>query len=133
MEDDVPPTFLALDEYSGKDEATIKAEIVSAYEIKGEGDPATLVPGDILVAWMTDGSYDSQAFHLLRDAEGYLVNHSSHCSCHGYEEQWEPERTTLAALKRQAENGEFVYGDESSNAMIVELVRALPGYAEAQA
>ncbi len=132
MHGEAQPMFLALDEYLGKDEATIKAEIVSDYEIKGDGDPATLIPADILVAWMTDGGYDSQAFHLLRDAEGYLVNHSSHCSCFGYEEQWEPERTTLEALKRQAEKGEFIY-DEGSNAMIVEFVRALPGYAEAQA
>jgi len=57
----------------------------------------------ILVAYESVGSWgcDSSAWYLLRHKktkELYEV-HGSHCSCNGFEGQFEPEKTTLIYLK----------------------------------
>lgn len=59
----------------------------------------------ILLAWYGYGSYDGSAF-VLFDQKGklYEVN-GSHCSCYGLEDQWNPEETSVDALKARIENG----------------------------
>ena len=43
--------------------------------------------------------YEGSAFTVYtKDSKIYEV-HGSHCSCFGLEDQWEPEETTIAALK----------------------------------
>lgn len=58
---------------------------------------------DILIAYESVGSWgcDSSSFFLLKDkVTGELFeNHGSHCSCYGFEDQWEPEPTTVEYLK----------------------------------
>ncbi|HWQ74514.1 MAG TPA: hypothetical protein VN441_04300, partial [Syntrophomonas sp.] len=57
---------------------------------------------DILIAYESVGSWgcDSSSFFLLRDkSTGDLYeNHGSHCSCYGFEGQFEPEKTTMEYL-----------------------------------
>ena len=61
--------------------------------------------GKILLAWYGYGDYDGSAFVLFeRDGKLYEVN-GGHCSCYGLEEQWDPEETTLEALRHRIKEG----------------------------
>lgn len=64
----------------------VKADLVNKYEI--------------LIAHLSDPDYEEWSFFLLRNKEtGELFeNHASHCSCGGFEEQFEPKATTIAYL-----------------------------------
>lgn len=122
-------TPLMLNDYERMAPSALKADIASDFRL--EGDPETLIPEDVLVASMTTDGTESSAFHLLRAADGsLLLNHAGHCSCYGYEEQWTPEPTSLAELKRRVESGWFVT-DDAANGRIKDFIRALPGYDEA--
>lgn len=60
-------------------------------------------PADIIVADYDTPAYEGYAFVLYRrkgkkDAPLFEVN-ASHCSCYGLEGQWEPEETSVGALK----------------------------------
>lgn len=44
-----------------------------------------------------------------------------HCSCYGLEDQWEPEETTLEALKHRLENGDFGKSNSYDNNFADEL------------
>lgn len=63
---------------------------------------------DILIASYDVDDYSGEAFVLFeRDGRLFEVN-GSHCSCHGLEEQWDPEETTAGALKIRRCFGEEV-------------------------
>lgn len=53
---------------------------------------------EILFAWYEDENYTGRAIVVYRIGTQLYEVHGSHCSCHGLEEQWEPEETTLAAM-----------------------------------
>lgn len=57
---------------------------------------------DLLVAYESVGNWgcDSSSFFLFKHKEtGVLYeNHGSHCSCYGFEGQWEPEETSVEYL-----------------------------------
>lgn len=60
---------------------------------------------NILLAWYGYGDYDGSAFVLFeRDGNLYEVN-GGHCSCYGLEGQWEPEETSVEALRHRIVNG----------------------------
>jgi len=60
---------------------------------------------NILLASYTYEDYSGSAYVLFeRDGALYEVV-GSHCSCMRLEEQWEPERTSVAALSRQLTEG----------------------------
>lgn len=56
----------------------------------------------VLVGYISVGSWgcDSSAYFLLWDHKTgkYYEVFGSHCSCYGFEDQWEPEETTLEYL-----------------------------------
>ncbi len=55
---------------------------------------------NLLLASYETGCYDGTAFVLYeKDGILYEVN-ASHCSCHGLENEWEPEATTWDALEK---------------------------------
>lgn len=59
----------------------------------------------ILLAWYGYGDYDGSAFVLFEhDGKLYEVN-GSHSSCYGLEDQWEPEETSVEALRHRIEKG----------------------------
>ncbi len=70
---------------------------------------------NILFAWYGHGDYDGSAFVLFeRGGELYEVN-GSHCSCYGLEDQWDPELTSVEALKyriREGGLGHDTYSDD---------------------
>ena len=53
----------------------------------------------ILFAAYENESYEGYAMVIFsKDGKLYEVN-GSHCSCHGLKQQWEPEETSIEALK----------------------------------
>ena len=78
-----------------------KSDLVD--HISGEYDvpKAEVAKFNILIAYESVGAYgcDSSSFFLLQDDKGNLYEvHGSHCSCYGFEGQWEPEPTTVEYL-----------------------------------
>jgi hypothetical protein len=105
-------------------EKEVLAHIKSEWEAKEE----QLKDIEILVAYESVGDYgcDSSAFYLFRNKKTkqlYEV-HGSHCSCYGFESQWEPEEATLEYL--QSDNFGFSTGgyDRADN----ENTKAIKAY-----
>lgn len=59
------------------------------------------VPGDteILYAYYERECYEGDAYVLLRYGGRLYEVYGSHCSCYGLEDQWNPEETSLVALR----------------------------------
>lgn len=74
-----------------------QADIIKEYEA-----PANALDGaEVLLAWYGYGSYEGDSFVLFRkDGKLWEVN-ASHCSCYGLEGKWEPEETSIEALKKR--------------------------------
>lgn len=54
---------------------------------------------DIRIAIYDRGHYEGSAIVIYRSPSGQLYEvNESHCSCHGLED-WNPEKTTIAALR----------------------------------
>jgi hypothetical protein len=104
---------LFLEDYAGGTEEEIRNHIAESYET----DRQSLDKYDILIAYQSVGSWgcDSSAFLLLRDKETgeLLENHGSHCSCYGFEGQFEPEQTTIEYLN--SEHFSFICGGYDCN------------------
>lgn len=97
-------------------EAVIKGwidtdEMFRAFEIPGIDEQF-----EILMACVDGDGYEEQAFVLYRDVDSgqlYEVN-AYHCSCYGFEGQFEPEETSKEALMARMEKGRLgkeYYGD----------------------
>lgn len=78
-----------------------KEDVISSFGLRDD----ELHGAFILLAWYGGGSYDGSAFVLFeRGGHLYEVN-GGHCSCHGLEGQWDPEKTTVEAIVHRVENG----------------------------
>lgn len=92
---------LALEDFSGMSEKEIKEKIVSDFDIAEEH----LRDAEIMIAYMSEGSWgcDSDAFIVFRKDGVLYEAHGSHCSCFGFEGQWEPDpiESIEAVLKRE--------------------------------
>lgn len=76
-----------------------RADIEKQFETKLDDDI------EILLAWYGYGDYEGDAFVLFRkDGKLYEVN-GGHCSCNGLEGQWDPEETSIEALRFQLDKG----------------------------
>ena len=65
---------------------------------------------NVLLAIYTYEDYDGSAFVLFeRDDVLYEVN-GGHCSCYGLEDQWEPEETSVEALRKRMNDGNLGSG-----------------------
>lgn len=77
----------------------VQSHIVSDYEVA----LSIVKQYSILIAYESVGSCgcDSSSFFLLKENKtGKLFEvHGTHCSCYGFEGQFEPEETTLEYLK----------------------------------
>lgn len=61
----------------------------------------------IIFAAFTGDTYEGKAFVLFeRNGKLYEVN-GSHCSCFGFEDQWDPEEASIAELRHRMEEGEL--------------------------
>lgn len=74
----------------------------SSYNYDGEHHyTINLDQFEILIAYESVGDYgcDSASFFLLKMSDGSLWEvHGSHCSCYGFENQWQPEQTNREYL-----------------------------------
>ena len=90
---------LYLEDLSGCSEDEVKKHIVSSYE----ADEKEVEKYEILIAYESVGSWgcDSSSWFLLKEkATGKLFEtYGSHCSCYGFEGQFEPEETTVEYLQ----------------------------------
>lgn len=53
--------------------------------------------------------YEGQALVVFRRNDCLYEVNGSHCSCYGLEDQWEPEETSVQALRHRVENGTLGY------------------------
>lgn len=80
---------------------------------------------EILLASYGTTSYEGDAFVLFkRDGKLWEVN-GSHCSCYGLEGQWEPEETTIEALRHRVNEGKLGKGERDENPFAAELLQVL--------
>ena len=72
----------------------------------------------ILIADYQCEDFEGVAFVLFRrDGKLYEV-HGSHCSCHGLQDQWEPQEATLEALRMRR----FTWLDQATKQRWKELI-----------
>jgi len=108
---------LFLEDLKELDEAGVKAHIASEYAgTQGEGwsggdisekdtkELAEILEGyDVVIAYESVGSWgcDSSSYFLLqhKDTKEYCEFSGSHCSCYGFEGQYDPQDATLEYLK----------------------------------
>jgi hypothetical protein len=90
---------LFLEDLANFTEDQIKEHLIEEYQAR----KSEVEMYDILIAYESVGSFgcDSTSFFLLKDKEsGELFEvHGSHCSCYGFETQFEPSPTTIEYLK----------------------------------
>lgn len=81
---------------------------------------------NVLLASYNYECYSGDAFVLFeKDGKLYEVN-GGHCSCYGLEGQWEPEETTVEALRHRMTEGRLGYSDY--NRFAAELATVLDQY-----
>ena len=56
-----------------------------------------------------DCEYEGQALVVFRRNRRLYEVNASHCSCYGLEDQWDPEETTLEALRHRIDTGTLGY------------------------
>ncbi len=100
---------------------------------RNDDDPVPLAEkpqfkgAEILLASYGTPSYEGYAFVLFRrDGKLWEVN-GSHCSCYGLEGQWEPEETTVEALRHRLDEGTLGEGGYDENPFAAELRPVLDG------
>jgi hypothetical protein len=101
--------MLLLEDLRSMSEDEVRSHLIGEYEA-----PSDLVNElDILIAYESVGSWgcDSSSFFLLKNKEtGVLYEtHGSHCSCYGFEGQFNLEETSVEALKFRVENAKSVF------------------------
>jgi hypothetical protein len=86
-------------------ERPTEAESLDQLKADFEIDDADLVGIEIIAAGYAYEGYSGRACVIFRKGGKLFWVHATHCSCHGLGGQWEPEETSLLALKYQAKNG----------------------------
>lgn len=80
-----------------------KQDVADNFQI----DVSNIEDCNILFASYDNEGYEGFALVIFsKDGKLYEVN-GSHCSCHGLENQWNPEETSLEALKMR----DYSYGE----------------------
>lgn len=118
---------LFLEDLKEMNEEEVRTHIVSDYEVE-----RSVVDGyDILIAYESVGSWgcDSASFILLKHkttGELFEVN-GSHCSCYGFEGQFNPEKTTVDYLKSDKfhfYNGGYDSDEEGNRQKILDYIKS---------
>ena len=79
---------------------------------------------NILIAVYEEEYYEGAAFVLFYQDDALYEVNGGHCSCYGLEGQWEPEKTTWAAIRHRFDHGQlFPYGvgDDAARGRMREL------------
>jgi hypothetical protein len=94
-----PLPFLGLEDYEDGNHEKVLGDLKCEWQV----ERAVLDRFEVLVAYQSVGNWgcDSSAWFLLREkSTGRLFEAcGSHCSCYGFEGQFEPEQTTVTYLK----------------------------------
>jgi hypothetical protein len=94
-----PLPFLGLEDYDNSN----RESVLNDFKGEWQAEPSCVDRFEVLVAYQSVGDYgcDSSAWFLLREkSTGRLFEAcGSHCSCYGFEGQFEPEQTTVTYLK----------------------------------
>jgi hypothetical protein len=101
-----------------------KKDVISAFEDFDEEESQAIAkwnPFNILFASYGLGDYSGQAFVLFEHNQKLYEVNASHCSCYQLEGQFDPEETTVEALKLRLTEGEFGKDDWYDNGFHVEL------------
>ena len=119
---------LFLEDLKNMTEIEVKQHIVTEYAVNEK----TVDKFDILVAYESVGHWgcDSSSYYLLRNkADGKLYEvHGSHCSCYGFEGQFEPEETSIEYLKSDRfrfYTGGYDDNGKENTAMVLDFMRGL--------
>ena len=56
-----------------------------------------------------DGEYECEALVVFRHQRKLYEVNGNHCSCYGLEGQWDPEETTVEALRHRMDRGTLGY------------------------
>ena len=81
-----------------------RMDICQQFQI-GESD----LKGCTILFAAYEGGYDGEALVVFRRQRKLYEVNGAHCSCYGLEQQWEPEATTVQALRHRVENGSLGY------------------------
>ena len=104
---------LYLEDLAGLTQEGVYRHISASYDVPIK----ELRKYQVLIAYESEGSWgcDSSSWFLLKGKEdGKLYEtHGSHCSCYGFEGQFEPEETTVEYL--QSPNFYFCCGGYDDN------------------
>lgn len=102
-----------LEDLKGMNEETIKEHLIEEYT----ACPESLKGLKILIAYESVGSWgcDSSSYFLFKKDNKYFEVFGSHCSCYGFENQFDLEETTVDALKIMAKKGFYHTGGYDSN------------------
>lgn len=102
---------LFLEDLKDMTDSEVRKHLIEEYETTKE----EVSKYDILIAYESEDSYEGNSFFLLKNKEdgGYYHTYGSHCSCYGFEGQFEPEKTTIKYL--QSEHFSFYCGGYDDN------------------
>ncbi len=99
-----------------------QADMLSRFEVDSE----TLKGATVLFA-AYDCDYDGEALVVYRQKRKLYEVNASHCSCYGLEGQWDPEETSVEALRHRIDKGTlgFMLGGYTADfvAMLDSLTR----------
>lgn len=89
--------MIGIGDYENWSEEKVKQDIIDSYCV----EPDLVNKFEIIIAQWYSYQYEGSSFFLLRDKETkeFFENHASHCSCYGFEGQFEPKQTTLTYLR----------------------------------
>lgn len=87
---------LLMHDFEGLTDEQVVEKIVFEFQV----ERSEVEKYDILIGFINDFAYESDAYFLLRDREtGSLFEvRGGHCSCNGYEDQWDPKITSKEYL-----------------------------------
>jgi hypothetical protein len=90
--------LLCLADLAGMTQEELRDHVRSSYETNDDLENIVF-----LIAYESVGSWgcDSSSFFLMykKDDGNLYENRGSHCSCYGFEGQWEPEETSVDYLE----------------------------------
>ena len=121
-----PVDLLALADFGGMTDGEIRTKVSEDFAFPGALDGA-----EIIVAYMHEGSWgcDSDAFIVFKRGGQLYEVHGSHCSCYGFERQWDPEVVPDVAAILQRSDGALAGGgydtDRAAHAAAIRAALAL--------
>lgn len=101
--------MLTLEDLKDRTEKEIKGHLINEYSATEE----QMKDLKVLIAYESVGSWgcDSASFFLLKNkkTKQLFEVHGSHCSCYGFENQFEPTETDVTSLKFRVNSAKQIF------------------------